>query len=136
MTTQQREQTAADIAGILARGYDLHIEAHGPDGSRAVRTEDGHSYEVTQTADGATSYVERDGVRFAVTVTPLADDGTIREGTKVRLIDPPGTKVPYGTIGIADEEPGDSGLFWVRFPQGRMHTRVSEVEIVKQGERS
>ena len=38
-----------------------------PDGSYAVRTEDGRSY----LKAGATSYVERDGGRFAVTVVPL-----------------------------------------------------------------
>jgi hypothetical protein len=70
-TTADRMKTAADLAGILARGYDQHIAAHGPDGSYAVRTEDGGRYEVTETAAGATSYVERDGERFAVAVTPL-----------------------------------------------------------------
>ena len=64
--TTDRTKTAAELAGILARGYDLHVQAHGPDGSYAVRTEDGRSY----LNDGATSYVERDGGRFAVTVVP------------------------------------------------------------------
>lgn len=73
MTPQEREKTAADLAGILARGYDLHIKAHGPDGSYAVRTEDGSRYEVAQTmAGGAISFVERGGERFAVNVIPLA----------------------------------------------------------------
>ena len=53
----------------------------------------------------------------------------IGKGTKVRLVSPPGTKVPYGAIGTAGEAPGAGGLFWAVFPQGRMHTRVSEVEI-------
>jgi len=70
-TTADRMKTAADLAGILARGYDLHVQAHGPDGSFAVRTEDGSRYEVTESGTGATSYVERDGCRFAVTVVPL-----------------------------------------------------------------
>ena len=72
MTTKtDRQQTAADLAGILARGYDLHIQARGPDGSYAVRTEDGDRYEVEQTSAGATSFIERDGERFAVNVIPL-----------------------------------------------------------------
>jgi hypothetical protein len=54
----------------------------------------------------------------------------IAEGTRVRLTDPPGTQVPYGAVGIAEGAPADSGLFWAQFPQGRMHTRVSEVEIL------
>jgi hypothetical protein len=73
MTPQEREKTAADIAGILARGYDLHIRDHGPDGSHAIRTEAGDRYEVVQTADGAVSFIERGGERFAVNVIPLAD---------------------------------------------------------------
>ena len=73
MTPQEREQTAADLAGILARGYDLHVQAHGPDGSRAVRTEGGNRYQVVQTmAGGAISFIERDGEQFAVNVIPLA----------------------------------------------------------------
>ena len=54
----------------------------------------------------------------------------IEQGTRVRLTDPPGTKVPYGAVGIAEGPPGSGGLFWVQFPQGRMHTRISEVEVV------
>lgn len=54
----------------------------------------------------------------------------ITAGTKVRLVNPPGIKVPYGTVGVAEEAPGAGGLFWVQFPQMRMHTRVSEVEIL------
>lgn len=73
MTPQEREQTAADLAGILARGYDQHVEAHGPDGSYAKRTENGSRYEVVQTMNGgAISFVQRDGEMFAVNVIPLA----------------------------------------------------------------
>lgn len=54
-----------------------------------------------------------------------------REGTRVRLIDPPGSKVPYGAVGVAEGPPLAGGLFWVQFPQGRMDVRVSEVEIVR-----
>ncbi len=57
-------------------------------------------------------------------------ENAIMAGTKVRLTDPPGTKVPYGAVGIAEEAPNSNGLFWVQFPQLRMHTRVSEVEVV------
>ena len=56
----------------------------------------------------------------------------ITEGTRVRLTDPPGTKVPYGAVGVAEEAPGAGGLFWATFPQGRMHTRRSEVKIVQE----
>lgn len=55
----------------------------------------------------------------------------IREGTRVRLINPPGTKFSYGDIGVAEGPPNSSGLFWAQFPAGSMHTRVSEVEIVR-----
>jgi hypothetical protein len=68
MTT---EKTAADLAGILARGFDLHVQAHGPDGSHALRTASDDRYDVRPTATGATSFVEYDGQRFAVNVTLL-----------------------------------------------------------------
>lgn len=72
MTPGEREQTCRDLAGILGRGYDLHVQAHGPDGSAAVRTPDGDSYEVAQTmAGGAISFIERGGERFAVNVIAL-----------------------------------------------------------------
>lgn len=64
---------AAGLAGILARGYDYHVQAHGPDGSHAVRTGDGSRYEVAETmAGGAISFIEHQGERFAVNVIPLA----------------------------------------------------------------
>ena len=73
MTPQEREQAAADVAGILARGYDLHVRDHGPDGSCAVRTGPGDRYEVARTmTGGAISFIERGGERFAVIVVPLA----------------------------------------------------------------
>jgi hypothetical protein len=72
MTPAEREQTAGDLAGILARGYDLHVAAHGPDGSFAVRTPDGSRYQVAEDgAHGAISFIERGGERFAVNVIPL-----------------------------------------------------------------
>ena len=55
----------------------------------------------------------------------------ITAGTVVRLVDPPGTAVPYGALGTAEGPPSISGLFWVQFPERRMHTRTSEVEIVR-----
>ena len=59
------------------------------------------------------------------------DTKGIVKGTRVKLVDPPGRRVPFGAIGTAEEAPNSSGLFWVQFPQMRMHTRVSEVEVVK-----
>jgi hypothetical protein len=56
----------------------------------------------------------------------------IAQGTRVRLTGPPGTRVPYGAVGTAEGPPGDGGLFWAQFPQGRMHTRIGEVEIVHE----
>ncbi len=74
MTPEERRQTCRDLAGILARGYDLHAEAHGPHGAHAVRTPDGSRYEVEQTRiGGGVSFVERGDERFAVHVIPLAD---------------------------------------------------------------
>lgn len=73
MTPDERKQTTRDLAGILARSYDLHVRDHGPDGSAAVRDEDGTRYLVAETmAGGAISFVERGGERFAVNVIPLA----------------------------------------------------------------
>jgi hypothetical protein len=73
MTPAERQQAAEALAGILARGYDLHIRAHGLDGDRAVRDQEGGRYLVARTmAGGAVSFVERGGERFAVVVTPMA----------------------------------------------------------------
>ena len=74
MDKRERDQAARDVAGILARGFDVHVEAHGPDGSHAIRTENGERYEVAETMiGGAVSFVEYRGERFAVNVTPLAE---------------------------------------------------------------
>ena len=62
----------------------------------------------------------------------MTDASEITEGTRVRLIDPHGTKVRYGAEGVADGPPNSSGLFWATFPAGSMHTRVSEVEIITE----
>lgn len=73
MTPQERKEAAADLAGILARGFDLHIDAHGPDGSHAIRNPGEDRYEVAETmAGGAISFVHYQGENFAVNVIPLA----------------------------------------------------------------
>ena len=72
MTPQERESTAATVAGIAARGYAMHVRDHGPDSSFAVLAEGGGRFLVTATTDGAASFVERDGERFAVHVIPAA----------------------------------------------------------------
>jgi hypothetical protein len=72
MTPEDRMKTAADLAGILARGYDWHIEVHGPDSNHAIRASKGDRYEVVQTDGGATSFILCDGERFAVSVWPMA----------------------------------------------------------------
>jgi hypothetical protein len=69
MTPQERKDTAKSIAGIVARGYDMHVEAHGPDGSHAIRNSDGGSYLINNRIDGACSYLVRNGEIFEVTVT-------------------------------------------------------------------
>ncbi len=56
-------------------------------------------------------------------------------GTRVRLMDPPGSRVPFGTVGIALEAPNNSGQFWAQYPQGRMHTRTSEVQVLPRTKR-
>lgn len=62
------------LAGILARGYDEHIRAHGPDGSAALRTPDGSGYEIGETMiGGAVIFIDRGGERFAVNVIALAE---------------------------------------------------------------
>jgi hypothetical protein len=91
MTPDEREQTAADLAGILARGYDWHVHAHGPDGSYAVRTADGRRYEITQTAaGGAAGFIERGGERFTVTVAPLAGQAASPAALASWLLSPEG----------------------------------------------
>lgn len=77
MADLQQQETCRDIAGILARGYDMHVHDHGPSGSAALRTPDGSRYEVidgsitTKKSLGAVSFVDRDGERFAINVVPL-----------------------------------------------------------------
>lgn len=74
MTREERKQAATDLAGILALGYDRHVEAHGPGSSFAIRTSDGGHYKVTGTVGpGAMSFVEYQGERYAVKVIPLGD---------------------------------------------------------------
>lgn len=65
MNAAQRAETCRDIAGICARGYDMHVQDHGPDGTAAVRTEDGSRYEVAETMiGGAMAFIDRGGERF------------------------------------------------------------------------
>jgi len=54
------------VARILARGYNQHIQDHGPDSSAAG--------EVAQTADGHGLLVVRDGAEYAVRVTRAQAD--------------------------------------------------------------
>lgn len=60
------------IAGILARGFDEHMEVHGPDGSYAVR--DGRLYEVTERDGASVARVFYLGRYYSVRVT---DDGPV-----------------------------------------------------------
>ncbi len=91
MTPEERQQTASDLAGILARGYDVHVQAHGPAGSAAVRTPDGVAYQVAETmAGGAISFIDRGGERFAVNVIPLARQD--KNGPLFTYADPGGKK--------------------------------------------
>ena len=68
MTPEERKDVAKDIAGIVARGYDMHVEAHGPNDSNAVRNSDGKSYVVNTSISGAVSYIVRDGEIFIIAV--------------------------------------------------------------------
>jgi hypothetical protein len=52
---------AETIAALIARGYNAHIVAHGPDGSIA-------------TANGTALVVGRDGKEYAARVTPINGD--------------------------------------------------------------
>ena len=84
---------------------------------------------------GAGDSITVTGSTFVTRPIPKTNEnGPIKAGTRVRLIHPPGTGFPYDAVGVAQEAPGDSGLFLVQFPQARMHTRVSEVEIAGPGE--
>ncbi len=68
MTPQERMKTAKDLAGILARGYDLHVEAHGPDSSHAIRNSSSGQYHIDPRLGGSVSYIVRDGEIFEVVV--------------------------------------------------------------------
>lgn len=69
MNPHERKSVAADIAGIVARGYDMHVDAHGPDDSHAIRDSTGSKYHVDQRADCSVSYIVRDGEIFEIAVT-------------------------------------------------------------------
>jgi hypothetical protein len=133
MTETTETVTAYDpipkLAWLLAAAQRL---ADGIDATAGVTAFARQLTEGMHLPELATAEEAEAAIRKALTET--AGGGTIREGTKVRLIDPPGAKVPYGAIGIAEGEPGDGDLFWARFPQGRMDVRVCEVEIIQQGE--
>lgn len=71
-----RQQAALTAAGILARGYDEHVRAHGPDGNFAVRTDDGSKYDTAPVlSGGAVSFIVIDGEVYAVNVVPLGLTG-------------------------------------------------------------
>jgi hypothetical protein len=82
-----------DVAGILARGFDDHVETHGPDGSYAVR--DGRLYEVTERDGASVARVFYEGRYYSVTVT---DDGPVEMETRRRqnVIISGSTGVQYG----------------------------------------
>lgn len=70
----ERTQDTTDLAGILARGFELDVEDHGPDGSYASRREDGERYLVVATKQGgAASFVVYRGQRYMVNVVPIGD---------------------------------------------------------------
>jgi len=75
MTTYPETET---VARILARGYNQHVQDHGPDSSAAG--------EAVETADGHGLLVVRDGAEYAVRVT-RAQAVTADEGDVLDFID-------------------------------------------------